>query len=179
MKKLAVLLGGLALSALPCIPAVAESFSFSSPNLSASGNFTFVPTSASEQFLGTGINGTANVNGTSVNITGMAPYMTFLGNNNLYYTGNAAAMLTGGRPFDFNGFAFLLSNGDAITLFSQGGADSEILGVYSTGLELATVNSPITISSSPTGVTPEPGSLALLGTGALGAFGILRRKLAA
>ncbi len=187
MKKFAILLGGLALSALPCTSALADSFSFSGPTFSASGNFTYTTTGTAEQFLGTSVNGTAFVNGTGFNITGIAPLQTFLGNDNLYFTGNTAALLTSGRPFDFDGFAFLLSNGNAITLFSQFGNDVEILGVYATGLEITTENSLISVSTAtipvnpigPIGVTPEPGSLALLGTGALGAFGILRRKLAA
>lgn len=178
MKKLAILLGGLALSALPCTSALAESFSFTGSTFSASGNFNYSNTAAAETFLGTSVSGTAVVNGSTTNITGIAPLQSFLGNDNLFFTGNAAAANTDGRPFDFKGFAFTLSNGDAVTLFSDRGGDFEILGVFANGQQITTETSPISVSSSPIGVTPEPGSLALLGTGALGAFGILRRKLA-
>lgn len=172
MKKLAILLSGLAISAMPCTSALADTFSFSGPTFSASGNFTYANTAAAGVFLGSTISGTALIGTTVATITGLAPIAGFLGNDNLYYTGAAAAALTGGRPFDFQGFAFTLSNGDAITLFSDGGADFEILGNFSNGAEIATETSPIS-------VTPEPGSLALLGTGALGFVGILRRKFAA
>lgn len=172
MKKLAILLSGLAISAMPCTSALAESFSFSGPTFSASGNFTYTTTATSGVFLGSTITGSALVGGTTVSITGLAPVASFLGNDNLYYTGAAAAALTGGRPFDFDGFAFTLSNGDAITLYSTMGTDYEILGNFSNGAQIATQSAPIN-------VTPEPGSLALLGTGALGLVGVLRRKFAA
>ncbi len=172
MNKLVILLSGLAISAIPCTSALADTFSFSGSTFSASGNFTYTNTSTPGKFLGNTISGSALIGTTVVTITGFAPIATFLGNDNLYYTGAAAAALTGGRPFDFQGFAFTLSNGDAITLFSDAGSDFEILGNFSNGAEIATENSPIS-------VTPEPGSLALLGTGALGLFGVLRRKFVA
>ena len=172
MNKLAILLSGLALSAMPCTSALADNFSFSGSTFSASGSFTDTTTATPGVFLGNTITGSALIGTTVATITGFAPVTTFLGNDNLYYTGAAAIALTGGRPFDFDGFAFTLSNGDAITLFSDTGGDFEILGNFSTGAQIATENAPISI-------TPEPGSLALLGTGALGVVGILRRKFAA
>lgn len=184
MKKLSIFLGGLALSVLPCTSALAAdmNFSFAGSVFSASGNFTYIPTATPGQFLGTGVTGTAVDRGVPVTITGVAPINGFAGNDNLFFTGAAAA--TGGRPFDFNGFAFTLSNGDAINLYSAlapgsttNVIDFEILGVFANGLRLAAdESSPITISSTPPAVTPEPASLALLGTGALGVFGLLRRK---
>ncbi len=172
MKKLAILLSGLAISAMPCTAALADTFSFSGSTFSASGNFTYSNTATSGVFLGNTITGSALIGTTVATITGLAPIAGFLGNDNLYYTGAAAVALTGGRPFDFQGFAFTLSNGDAITLFSDRGSDFEILGNFATGAQIASESAPIN-------VTPEPGSLALLGTGALGVVGVLRRKFAA
>lgn len=170
MTKLANLFSGVVLAALPCTYALADAgMSFLGSAFSASADFTYTPTSTPDIYLASGITGSATVFGTDVSITGMAPILSYAANDNLFYTG-AAALQIGGRPFDFNGLAFTLSNGDVMNLYSTGGVDYELLGVFAGGATIAQDSVPIT-------VTPEPGSLVLLGTGSLGLLGMIRRKL--
>lgn len=196
MKKLAILLTGFALSALPCTSALATSltFSFSGPVFSGSGVATYVPTSTANQFLITTGTGTIRYNGSNYGISLLPPdgigNVGFAGNDNLFFTPPNA-------PFNFNGVGFLvagLTPRTGLNLFTDTTndpihpvtTDFELLGIV-TGSQISQESSPITIALVADGtqpppvpgtVTPEPGSLALLGTGALGVFGVLRRKLA-
>lgn len=192
MKKLAILLTGFALSALPCTSALATSltFSFSGPVFSGSGVATYVPTSTANRFLITTGTGTIRYNGANYGISLLPPDIAgnvgFAGNDNLFFTPPNA-------PFNFNGVGFLvagLTPRTGVNLFTDTingvTTDYELLGII-TGPQISQQNSFITIALVPDGtqpppvpgtVTPEPGSLALLGTGALGVFGVLRRKLA-
>lgn len=183
MKKLSTLLAGLALAALPCTSALASSFgfSFSGSTFSGSGTATYVPTATANQFLVTTGSGSLTYAGNTYALSLLPidnnPGNTgFAGNDNLFFAPPNA-------PFDFNGVGFsLVGTNEGLNLFTDtpGGVltDFELLGII-TGNQISQQSSPLTITLNPTGVTPEPGSLALLGTGALGAFGILRRKLAA
>ncbi len=168
MKKLAILLSGLALAALPCSSALASdlTFSFAGTDFSANGDFTYVPTATANQYLITAFAGTADILGTAETITGVAPINGFAGNDNIVYIPPTFGL------FDFNGAAFFTTGDYAVNLFTDGGTPFELLGVASNGQFLVT-------DSVPVNVTPEPGSLALLGTGALGVVGVLRRKLIA
>ena len=177
MKRLAILFSGLALAALPCTSALAGTlnFNFAGPNLTANGTFSYIPTALSEQFLVTGITGTATVFGAATTITGVSPINTLAGNDNIYFTGQAAAIFTGGLPFDFDGFGFLMNDGYGMNLYSDGTGQHELLVNPVNQAQIVTDNATVNLSS----VTPEPGSLALLGTGALGVVGLLRRRLSA
>ena len=194
MKKLAILLTGFALSALPCTSALADTFgfNFTGTDFSASGTATYVSTATANQFLVTAGSGTLSYNGNSYALSLLPPDVAgnvgFAGNDNLFFA-------PPNGPFDFNGVGFLvagLAPRTGLNLFTDtpvGGVrtDFELLGII-TGNQLGQESSPLSITLNPTTttptptpgtVTPEPGSLALLGTGALGAFGILRRKFAA
>ncbi len=189
MKKLAILLTGFALSALPCTSALADTFgfNFTGPTFSANGTATYIPTATTNQFLVTAGSGTLSYNGSTYALSLLPPDSMFntgfAGNDNLFFTPPNA-------PFNFNGIAFLvagLTPNTGLNLFTDtppGGTLTyfELLGII-TGNQISQETSPISITLNPTPtpgtVTPEPGSLALLGTGALGAFGILRRKFAA
>ncbi len=187
MKRLAILLSGLAISALPCTSALASNLTFSFSNgtivgtsgpasvpFSGTGNLTYTTTGTTGTYLVTAGTGTVNYNGTSFAIS-LLPVNNFADNDNLFF--NPAP-----NAFDFNGVGFSLTGSPnfGLSLFSApingGTSDFELLGVNG-GAQLSQQISPISVNLMPSTVTPEPGSLALLGTGALGAFGVLRRKL--
>ena len=192
MKRLAILLSGLALSALPCTNALASDLTFSFGNgtvqgtsgpgsvpYSGSGTLTYTTTGTANTYLVTAGTGTVSYGGTTYAIS-LLPTgnLGFAGNDNLFF--NPAP-----NAFDFNGVAFSLTGSPnyALSLFSalnpatSSITDYELLGVNG-GQQLSQQYSAISVTLvPPSTVTPEPGSLALLGTGALGVFGILRRKL--
>ncbi len=172
MKKLAILLSGLALSALPCATALADdlNFNFTGGTFSGSGALTFTNATG----LITSATGTVSYMGSNYSIA-LIPVNGFAGNDNLF-SGNTSL------PFDFNGVGLSLlgSSNIALSLYNVPPSTTpyELLGVNG-GPQIGTENASFnaTVSATPISTTPEPGSLALLGTGALGAFGILRRKL--
>jgi hypothetical protein len=181
MKK-ALLLCALSAAtlALAATPAFADTFNFSFNGPFYSGSGTLQANEfASGEYNVTGISGSVNDNGSaSSNIASVLPDGTYLNNDNiLYYPGNGTFS---GAPtyFDFDGLAFSLDNSDQISLntfyifiFPIAPGSTATDGTNSVSELISECVTPAP--------TPEPGSLALLGTAILGGAGVLRRRFAA
>ncbi len=169
MKFTRFAFAALALACVSSTAALADTFSFNFGTAGVSafnGSGTLTGTlTAPGQFLITSVTGTTNTgNGTNRVISGIDGLNTFEGNDNILY------MTTGSFFFDDGGLSYSLANGAMVNLFLGSG---EILERTSG----ATVSQSAPISV--TAVTPEPGTLLLMGTGMLGTLGVLRRRVTA
>ena len=84
--------------------------------------------------------------------------------------------------FDANGITFGLANGIDVNLYASDNGNgtfspASVDGNANTAAEAEFVNESVSAATPP--ATPEPSSLALLGTSVLGAAGLLRRRLTA
>jgi hypothetical protein len=180
MKRLSLALGALALAVVCAQTSKADTFSFSFTGSSFSGSGVITATHDSgNEYTITGITGTT----AGQTITGLLGAGTFDNNDNkLFDPGN----LFGTFNFDQQGISYQLGSGPTASEVNIGEgsgffilttiADLNPPGKSPDVQEFVDVDVEKIASTSP---VPEPGTLALFGTGILGAAGAIRRRLMA
>jgi hypothetical protein len=177
MKRFSLALGALALATFCAQTSKADTFSFSFTGFSFNGAGVITAT----QEGNTNVYDITNITGTTDghNITGLLGINTFDSNDNKLY--DPGTGFFGNLSFDSSGVSYKLANGDNVNIGAGGILNlQEIADLDPTqGRNLTeSVNIDVTKISS-TSPAPEPGTLALLGTGILGAAGAIRRRLMA
>ena len=155
------------------------SYSYFGAGVSGSGDFTLTGTATDGVYEVTSMDG--QVNGT--NIAGLLPVDSYKDNDNLFYDSDTY--------LDGSGVSFLLDNAANVNIYYSngdwflqgdgnfvldGGGDGPVLTPSTLGPTTLVLTS-FTFAPEAITTTPEPSSIALLGTGVLGAAGMMRRRL--
>lgn len=141
-------------------------FNFSGVDFSGSGQIAAANTSTAGEYRITGVTGTTNGKA----ISGVEPVGGTFGNDNLLFYNSAASP----TYFDLDGVTYALSTGAQVNLFYKSGYNEYLLRAGGDSFLLDHASISVAPVSSP---VPEPGSLALLGTGALGLLGMARGRV--
>lgn len=167
MLKTLIFVSALSLAAAPAFAdTVTETFSFTGVDIVVTGTSTATP----GEYLLSGISGTTD-GSTVASIIPAGEYPNNPGppSDNLIFDPEVD-----GGYLDENGISYTLVNGEEVNLYYIAPAADTISGYFTD------IDNDVTAPSNniPINATPEPGSLALAGTGILGMAGILRRRFA-